>query len=141
MSELLEFLLSSGEQFRRWDMNIATGLYSLTSNRARLPSLWSDFTAQRQTNTNGYLANLSTWEDALSAAAQAGILPGGKAPPECLSLRTGPELLRSLELRDLGRPLALNTVLVCPERAYVAEPKSTSILTRCLRTKQCPKGI
>ncbi|KAI9836589.1 MAG: hypothetical protein M1819_001221 [Sarea resinae] len=95
MSELLSFILSHEEQFRR----------------ARLPSLYSDFRVQQTTNPDGYAANISAWRTALSNATRAGLVPAPGASNDLLVLRTGAELLQELETRDWGRPLALGTVI------------------------------
>ncbi|MCJ1469348.1 hypothetical protein MMC07_007981 [Pseudocyphellaria aurata] len=95
MTTLLEFVLNQGAQFRR----------------ARLPSLYSDFSLQRSTNPDGYAANIAAWEDVLIKANGAGLIPAGPDGRNFLSLRTGEELLQSLETREFGRPLALGTVI------------------------------
>ncbi|KAL8873887.1 MAG: hypothetical protein Q9174_000716 [Haloplaca sp. 1 TL-2023] len=94
MSDLLQFLLSQQNEFRR----------------ARLPSLFSDFTAQRHTNPDGYIANVNTWKDVLCRAALAGFIPGSDGATRRLSLETGPQLLQNLESKEWGRPLALDAV-------------------------------
>ncbi len=80
--------------------------------RARLPSLYSDFRLQRTTNPDGYTANVSAWQAALAKAARAGLLPSRSDGSDLLILNTGQELLRALETEELGRPLALETVVV-----------------------------
>lgn len=45
-------------------------------------------------------------------AAGEGLMPPGPDGPELLSLRMGEELLRSLETREWGKPLALGKVIV-----------------------------
>ena len=84
----------------------------LSISRVRLPSLYSDFTLQRSSNPDGYAANIAAWTDALSKAAQAGLLSAPGSERDTLSLRTGEALLRCLETREWGRPLALGTVIV-----------------------------
>ncbi|MCJ1423124.1 hypothetical protein MMC29_001005 [Sticta canariensis] len=95
MTNLLEFVLNQGELFRR----------------ARLPSLYSDFSLQRYTNPDGFSANIAAWEDVLIKANGEGLIPAGPDGQEFLSLRTSEELLQSLETREFGRPLALGTVI------------------------------
>ncbi|KAL8897149.1 MAG: hypothetical protein Q9207_007354 [Kuettlingeria erythrocarpa] len=80
-------------------------------DRARLPSLFSDFTTQRQTNPNGYAANVKTWEDVLYKATRAGLITAQDGHICRLSLETGPHLLQELESKEWGRPLALNAVI------------------------------
>lgn len=92
-SPLVSFLIANEDSFK---------------SRARLSSLYSDFRAQRDTNLDGYKANLSAWEKGLSDAAKAGLLPGG----DTLVVRTGEDLLRDLELRGWGRPSCLGLAVV-----------------------------
>ncbi|SLM33997.1 Snf7 [Lasallia pustulata] len=94
-SELLSFILNHEEQFRR----------------ARLASLYSDFRVQRTTNPDGYAANVAAWQDALEHAARAGVLPTSGGGLSCLGLSTDENLMRALESKEWGRPLALGTVV------------------------------
>ena len=77
-----------------------------------MSSLYSDFSLQRSSNPDGYEANVSAWVQALSKAAQAGLLPEHGSERDRLSLKTGEVLLKSLETKEWGRPLALETVIV-----------------------------
>jgi len=78
-------------------------------SKNRLSSLYSDFSNLKTTNPDGYRANVSAWTTALTNASRAGVIPGqGRL---CLKIDNG--LLKELELRNVGRPVALNTVLVC----------------------------
>ncbi|KAI9724123.1 MAG: hypothetical protein M1812_000842 [Candelaria pacifica] len=96
MSELLNFILNHEEQFRR----------------ARIASLYSDFRVQQTTNPDGYAANISAWQLALAHATRKGLIPSaGAASNDLLTLRTGEELLRALETKEWGRPLALGAVV------------------------------
>lgn len=81
--------------------------------RARLPSLYSDFTPQRTSNPDGFAANITAWRDVLSKAARAGVSPihSGFAS-DTLSVKTGEVLLQALETKEWGRPQALGTVIV-----------------------------
>ncbi len=82
-------------------------------HRGRLPSLYSDFTPQRYSNPDGFVANVEAWQQALATAAQAAMLPAnGGSSADTLSLRTGEGLLQALETKEWGRPLALETVIV-----------------------------
>ncbi|KAF2488149.1 Snf7-domain-containing protein [Neohortaea acidophila] len=99
MSELLEFIKSHEEAFR---------------SRARLASLYSDFRFQRSSNPDGYQANSSAWLRALSKAASAGLIPRqnqASGQYDHFALHTGEELLRALETREFGRPLALGAAV------------------------------
>ena len=87
-------------------------LHTDNDYRQRLASLYSDFTLQRYSNPDGYAANTSAWINIFEKAAQAGLLPGDEGNQSILSLVTGDNLLRSLETREYGRPLALSTVIV-----------------------------
>lgn len=114
MPSLLSFVLDQEVQFRRLidHYSICSGTSILTSSRARLPSLYSDFSLQRYTNPDGYAANVVAWEDVLMKATFQGLTPGGPDGPNIFSLMTGEELLQELESREWGRPLALGTVFV-----------------------------
>ncbi|KAI1653536.1 Snf7-domain-containing protein [Daldinia decipiens] len=96
MSELLNYLVQNDENFRR----------------ARLPALYSDFRSQRTLNPDGFAANVAAWKRGLSSAALAGQAPSKSATHNHLSLDLESDaLLRSLESKQFGRPLALGTVL------------------------------
>lgn len=100
--------------------------------RNRLPSLYSDFALQRKTNPDGFAINVAAWEQALNRAAKRGytssrgvrVRSGSTSSQKSgaarrkktdhLILRTDESLLRDLELPDLGRPVALSAVFVCP---------------------------
>ncbi len=112
MSELLDFLLNQVEQFRKLDFSRHNMNPTNGANRARLPSLYSDFTLQRHTNPDGYAANVAAWEKALLEAAKAGLVPAPNYLHDTLSIQISEDLLRSLETKDWGRPLALETVAV-----------------------------
>ena len=117
MSGLLNFIISQGEQFRRSFRLSASdkdweNVHADHGCRARLPSLYSDFTLQRYSNPDGFAANTTAWIEALTKAAQAGLLPSIGADRNTLSVETGDVLLRSLETKEWGRPLALRTVIV-----------------------------
>ncbi|EGE81282.1 SNF7 family protein [Blastomyces dermatitidis ATCC 18188] len=107
MSELLAYILAHEESFRR----------------ARLPSLYSDFSTQRNTNPDGYATNVAAWQRALAHAALAGVIdsssPGSRhhgeegtaARGDLLVLRTGNALMAELETQEWGRPVALQTTI------------------------------
>ena len=124
MGELLDFILTTcPQQFRKYFAPNPPPLPSstpiLTQNpRARLPSLYSDFTPLRSSNPDGYTANISAWLTALQAAARAGKIPaptGAGSVPDRLSITTGEEMLQALETKEHGRPLALASVFVSPQ--------------------------
>ncbi|OTB01095.1 hypothetical protein M426DRAFT_64769 [Hypoxylon sp. CI-4A] len=96
MSDLLNYLVQNDEHFRR----------------ARLPALYSDFRSQRTLNPDGFVANVAAWKRGLATAALAGYAPS-KAPTRSHLILDldGDALLRSLETKQFGRPLALGTVL------------------------------
>lgn len=94
MSELLNFILDHEEPFK---------------SKNRLVSLYSDFSALKTANPDGYRANVSAWTSALANAARAGLLPSASR----LCLKADSTLLKELEVRNLGRPAALDAVLVC----------------------------
>lgn len=80
--------------------------------RARLPALYSDFRPQRTLNPDGYQANISAWRRALAAIARSGLAPASKSStqPNLLVLDCDERLVRALESKQFGRPLALGAV-------------------------------
>ena len=114
MSELVQFILGHDKQFRRLALLVKMMILINTEqmDSQRLPSLYSDFTPQRYSNPDGYAANTTAWINALATAAQAGALPANGKNRDTLLLRTGDFLLRSLETKECGTPLALGTVIV-----------------------------
>ncbi|EFR04768.1 SNF7 family protein [Nannizzia gypsea CBS 118893] len=110
MSELLSYILDHEDAFRR----------------ARLPSLYSDFSRQKQTNPDGYNSNVTAWQRALANAALAGrvsSLSSSSASKldsrqeslphrnNLLVLRTSNALMADLETREWGRPLSLQCAI------------------------------
>lgn len=91
------------------------------TGRVRLPSLYSDFTLQRHVNPDGFAANVAAWEDVLQKATQAGLIPAPGNARDTLSLRTSEQLLSSLETKEWGRPLALDTVIVGEQNLSLAD--------------------
>ncbi|CAG8949315.1 hypothetical protein HYFRA_00004941 [Hymenoscyphus fraxineus] len=96
MSSLLEYLQSTEPQFRK----------------ARLAALYSDFRHLQTLNPDGYNANITAWQRGLHSALLSGHIPSStSAPPNLLSLSISPSLLRALDTKDWGRPLALGSVV------------------------------
>jgi charged multivesicular body protein 7 len=77
------------------------------SSSARLPALYSDFRPLKQSNPDGYEANLQTWTSALSAASRDGLLPGDDA----LVLDVTTQLLCETACAPWGAPLGLGAVV------------------------------
>ncbi|KAI9681027.1 MAG: hypothetical protein M1822_007101 [Bathelium mastoideum] len=96
MTELLQFILDHEAAFQ------STG---------RLASLYSDFRLQAVINPDGYSANISAWRKALTDAARAGVIPAQAGSRGLLTIPTGEELIRALESKQWGRPLALGSVI------------------------------
>ncbi|KGQ09867.1 hypothetical protein BBAD15_g4816 [Beauveria bassiana D1-5] len=92
MGELAEFLAQNDAAFRR------------------LPALYADFRPQRTLNPDGYSANVTAWRHALSLLARRGLLSQG-TNTNILILNLEESLLRKLESRQFGQPLALGTVV------------------------------
>ncbi|KAL2429517.1 hypothetical protein ABEF95_005668 [Exophiala dermatitidis] len=80
---------------------------SFSISRTRLPSLYSDLTVQKTSNPEGYAANVTAWESALTRAALAGKLP----IEQRLILQTSEDLLNALASPQYGRPSGLGCVL------------------------------
>lgn len=78
-----------------------------------MPSLYSDFRPLRTLNPDGYNANVSAWLKSLMSAASAGYICNASTPdsPSLLVLQLDNHLLRELETKTLGQPLALGTVV------------------------------
>ncbi|KAK3319245.1 Snf7-domain-containing protein [Apodospora peruviana] len=96
MSQLLEYLVENEPSFRK----------------ARLPALYSDFQSQRTLNPDGYQANISAWRRGLAKIAKSGLAPAPRASkPNTLVLNCDEQLLRALESKQYGRPLALGAVV------------------------------
>ena len=86
--------------------------FAQSNNRARLPALYSDFQSQRTLNPDGYQANISAWRKALARIAKSGLAPSPtKGSNSQLVLNTNEQLLRALEAKQYGRPLALGAVV------------------------------
>ncbi|EGX95770.1 Snf7 [Cordyceps militaris CM01] len=94
MGELADFLAQNDAAFRK----------------ARLPALYADFRPQRTLNPDGYSANVTAWRHALSLLASRGLLSQG-ANANLFILDLDNSLLRRLESRQFGQPLALGTVV------------------------------
>ncbi|KAJ2983734.1 hypothetical protein NQ176_g492 [Zarea fungicola] len=94
MGELAEFLAQNNPDFRK----------------ARLPALYADFRPQQTLNPDGYSANVTAWRHALSMLASRGLLSHG-SNTNLLILNLEDRLLRCLESRQFGQPLALGTVV------------------------------
>ncbi|KAI9163770.1 hypothetical protein HJFPF1_05396 [Paramyrothecium foliicola] len=95
MGELADFLIQHDENFRK----------------GRLPALYSDFRSQKTLNPDGYRANISAWRSALSRLASQGLLAKHSSNSSLFVLNVDDSLLRSLENKQYGQPLALGTVM------------------------------
>ncbi|KAF5013537.1 hypothetical protein FDECE_460 [Fusarium decemcellulare] len=95
MGELAEYLVHNDPSF----------------SRSRLPARYSDFRAQRTLNPDGYQANISAWRQALSDLAAQGLISHRGSNADHFVLTLDDALLRSLEYKEFGRPLALGTVV------------------------------
>lgn len=72
----------------------------------RMPSLYSDFRNIKDSNTEGYDANISTWKSVLMEALNSGVFS------DTVVLTAGSSLLECFDSAKFGRPLALDCVLV-----------------------------
>ncbi|KUI55181.1 hypothetical protein VP1G_02566 [Cytospora mali] len=98
MSDALEWLVQNEQGFRK----------------ARLPALYSDFRGLRNTNPDGYHANVSAWRRGLAGLVRAGLAPtgsGSSSIPNHIVLNADESLFRALESKQFGRPLALGAVI------------------------------
>lgn len=79
-----------------------------------MPALYSDFRGLRTTNPDGYQANVSAWRKALASLVRAGLAPASSSSsssPNHTILTADESLLRALESKQYGRPLALGAVI------------------------------
>ncbi|KAF4584212.1 hypothetical protein GQ602_005585 [Ophiocordyceps camponoti-floridani] len=95
MGELADYLAQNDGNFRK----------------ARLPALYSDFRTQQTLNPDGYRANVSAWRSALARLASRGLLSHHGSGANLLVLTLDGSLLRALENKQFGQPLALGTVV------------------------------
>ncbi|KAF5560994.1 SNF7 [Fusarium napiforme] len=95
MGELADYLINNDPSF----------------SRSRLAARYSDFRSQRTLNPDGYQANISAWRQALSDLAANGKISHRGSSPDHFVLNLDDSLLRSLEFKEFGQPLALGTVV------------------------------
>ncbi|KAF3923974.1 hypothetical protein ABW21_db0201600 [Orbilia brochopaga] len=118
MSELLSFILAQ-EDFRK----------------ARLPSLYSDFTPLQTVNPDGYTANTTAWKSAIAKASYAGLIPSSSSSstsPDRLILPITASLLPSLTTREYGTPMGVGCAVndgiaageLIPLKAFLAREES-----------------
>lgn len=101
-------------------------------SRGRLPALYSDFRSQKTLNPDGYQANISAWRRALSRLASEGLLTRHTADASPLVVPIDNALLRQLESKQYGQPLALGTVIrdaveskdLMPLQEFLKAPRS-----------------
>ncbi|KAF2723794.1 hypothetical protein K431DRAFT_263496 [Polychaeton citri CBS 116435] len=94
---LFDFLGSLDEAFR---------------SRARIASLYSDFSTQKSTNPEGYAANTQSWFRVLNGAFKKGFLPKQQEADNCLFVfRANESIPIQFESDDFGQPLALASVI------------------------------
>ncbi|EWG51503.1 hypothetical protein FVEG_10450 [Fusarium verticillioides 7600] len=95
MGELADYLINNDPSF----------------SRSRLAARYSDFRSQRTLNPDGYQANISAWRQALSDLVANGKISHRGSSPDHFVLKLDDSLLRSLEYKEFGQPLALGTVV------------------------------
>ncbi|KAF4337684.1 SNF7 [Fusarium beomiforme] len=95
MGELADYLIHNDPSF----------------SRSRLAARYSDFRSQRTLNPDGYQANISAWRLALSDLVAKGKISHRGSSPDHFVLKLDDSLLRSLEHKEFGQPLALGTVV------------------------------
>ncbi|KAF5026306.1 hypothetical protein F66182_1598 [Fusarium sp. NRRL 66182] len=95
MGELADYLIHNDPSF----------------SRSRLAARYSDFRSQRTLNPDGYQANISAWRQALSDLVAEGLISHRGSNPDHFVLKLDETLLRSLESKEFGQPLALGTVV------------------------------
>ncbi|KAK9472686.1 uncharacterized protein V1510DRAFT_124520 [Dipodascopsis tothii] len=90
---------------------LETVLAEAEFNERRLPSLYSDFRPLRESNVDGWEANVAAWAGALRRTVRSGRLAGDGDERDVLTLHAGPALVQALTSPSLGKPLALQAVL------------------------------
>ncbi|KAF5615941.1 SNF7 [Fusarium tjaetaba] len=95
MGELADYLINNDPSF----------------SRSRLAARYSDFRSQRTLNPDGYQANISAWRQALSDLVANGKISHRGSSPDHFVLKLDDSLLRSLEFKEFGQPLAIGTVV------------------------------
>ncbi|CVL13399.1 hypothetical protein FPRO06_11532 [Fusarium proliferatum] len=95
MGELADYLINNDPSF----------------SRSRLAARYSDFRSQRTLNPDGYQANIFAWRQALSDLVASGKISHRGSSPDHFVLKLDDSLLRSLEYKEFGQPLALGTVV------------------------------
>ena len=70
-------------------------------------------------------------------AAGEGLMPPGPDGSEFLSIRMGEELLRSLETREWGKPLALGKVIVSEHEFLSGKKLSVTYWPARMRPYRC----
>ncbi|PKS05865.1 hypothetical protein jhhlp_007694 [Lomentospora prolificans] len=95
MGDIAEFLVNHDHNFRR----------------ARLPALYSDFRSQRTLNPDGFQANVTAWREALARATRGGRVASSTSTADLFVLPVDEHLLRGLEYKQYGRPLALGSAV------------------------------
>lgn len=83
-------------------------LESSLFTEARLPSLYSDFRQLKQSNPDGFNANVIAWEQALSSATSARLTSTNES---VFVFQSDEKILKSLRLRQYGEPLAVDCVI------------------------------
>ncbi|KAF1972116.1 hypothetical protein BU23DRAFT_555366 [Bimuria novae-zelandiae CBS 107.79] len=113
MTELVEYIYTHEEAFK---------------NQNRIASLYSDFRGQRDTNPDGYLANLNAWRKALEHATRAGVVPGSGTTKNLLIIDTSNEFARALQHKQYGLPTCLREVFLdaIKKGAFVPVPDWTT---------------
>lgn len=76
-----------------------------------MPALYSDFRSQQTLNPDGYQANLTAWRRALSHLASQGLLARHTTESSAVVAKVDGGLLKQLESKQYGQPLALGTVV------------------------------
>ncbi|KAL5532598.1 hypothetical protein ACEPAF_4372 [Sanghuangporus sanghuang] len=80
----------------------------LSVSKARLKSLYSDITRQKTSNPAAYTSNVEWWKRTLGTLAAHGLQVGTS---DTLILHASPELVETLRLEGVGKPLGLAAVI------------------------------
>lgn len=90
----------------------------VSTSPARLKSLYSDFSSQKQLNPAGFQSNVDWWRKTLVHLLRTASQP---APSDVLILHANNALIDCLSSKELGvgKPLGIGSVLVSVDKRHV----------------------
>ncbi|KAL5489779.1 hypothetical protein ACEPAI_4611 [Sanghuangporus weigelae] len=98
----------SSSPARKGNPKVAELSLFLSVSKARLKSLYSDISRQKTSNPAAYTSNVEWWKRTLGTLAAHGLQVGTS---DTLILHANPELVETLRLEGVGKPLGLAAVI------------------------------